>query len=333
MATCSSNCTRNGDAHGRLPEGFRRSGDSILYHNMVLDGVDAGSFQVLDASFCKDSGRVFHFDSYRESRDYFLTKKHVIDRLDRADAASFQVLGHAYAKDDRQAWYRDQPFRVKDLRSLQALSPRIVKDDTSAYLDRKPIPGSHGRSFALIDHTYARDTLHRFYIQGSGNEVAVAAIPCDPPTFRILDHTYAVDRAHVFHQGRRIPGALPEGFVLLGSGYARDGRSVFFRGRHVAGADPATFTLFAENERSSGEVLYAQDTGHIYVNDMPFEGVDRATFRILDEKYTVDINGVYFRMQRVHGADPLTFKVYPHYLGEADAEDKDHRYGDGNVVE
>jgi hypothetical protein len=69
------------------------------------------------------------------------------------------------------------------------------------------------------------------------------------------------------------------------------------------------------------------------VNDVPFEGVDRATFRILDEKYTVDTNGVYFRMERVRGADPLTFKVYPHYLGDADAEDKDHKYGDGRVVE
>ncbi|MEY3420271.1 MAG: hypothetical protein RIR48_551, partial [Bacteroidota bacterium] len=28
-----------------------------------------------------------------------------------------------------------------------------------------------------------------------------------------------------------------------------------------------------------------------------------------------------------------SFKVYPHFVGDADAEDKNHKYGDGKIVE
>ncbi|HRH70058.1 MAG TPA: DKNYY domain-containing protein [Flavobacteriales bacterium] len=326
-------CEADYDGPGALGHGFRKAGDTILYHDIVLDNVDTGSFEVLDASFCKDSRRVFYFDSYRESQDYFITKKHVVQELEGADAATFTVLGHEHGKDRAQAWYQDRPFGVADLNSLMALDTRFTKDDVHAYLDRKPVPGSHGRSFALIDHNHASDTLHRYYILRSANDVAIAPIPCDIASFSVVDYHYALDMDHVFYEGRRIPGAEPGGFVVLGTCYARDGRGVFFRDERIEGADPATFALFSENENSRGEVYYAQDKDHIYVNAAPFKGVDRASFRILDEKYTVDTNGVYFRMKKVANADPLSFKVYPHFFGDADAEDRSHKYGDGKRVE
>lgn len=316
-----------------LPDDFRRSGDTIMYSSVVLEGVDADAFRVLDDAFCTDGRRVFYYTSYRESRDFFLGKKYQVDELHGVHPGSFRVLGYEHARDSSQAWYRGEAFHVADLASFKVIDAHFAQDDVHAYMDRKVIPGSDGRSFRLIDAWYAKDTTGYYYIEGTGGDHAITRITCDPSSFRIIDPTYAVDKEHVFVSGTRLPEARPAGFTVLGSSYARDEEHVFFRNKRVDGADPASFTLFPDNERSRGEVYYAQDKDGIYVNERPFTGVDRASFRVLDEKYTLDKNGVYFRMKKVSGADPLSFKVYPHYLGDADAEDKAHKYGDGKVVD
>lgn len=330
---CVTGTPQDGRQADDLPEGFLRSGDTIRYHDVVLEGVDAAGFRVLDGPFCTDGRRVFHFTSYREGRNYFLTKKHLVQELIGVHPASFTVLGEDYAKDSAQAWRRNEAFPVADIRSLKALNAWFLKDDAQAYLNGVSVPGSHGRSFELIDMAYASDSTGYYYIHDSGDDMTIARIPCEAASFRIIDHIYASDREHVFHRGTIIADARPAAFVVLGSSYARDDRSVFFQERRIPGADPGSFTLFNDNERSRGDVYYAQDKDHIYVNDAPFTGVDRTSFRILDEKYTVDKHAVYYRMKRMPQADPVTFKVFPHYMGDADAEDKDRRYGDGKVVE
>lgn len=321
------------DGTNALPEDFSRNGDTIRYHDIEFKGVRADSFQVLDGSFCKDDRRVFYYNSYRDPSAYFLAKKHEVQRLEGADAPTFTVLGYNYARDQGKAWYKAEPFTVADVSSLQPIDARFAKDKVQAYLDRTPIRGSHGPSFTLIDISYARDTNHYYFINGSGNDERIAPIPCDLASFRLVDLSYATDKDHVFHQGVIIKGAEPASFVVLGSSYAKDEHSVYFREERVAGADPASFTLFTENENSNGVTYYAKDKDRIYVNADVFPDVDRASFRILDEKYTLDKNGVYHRMKRVPQADPLTFKVYPHFMGDADAEDKAHKYGEGQIVE
>ena len=79
--------------------------------------------------------------------------------------------------------------------------------------------------------------------------------------------------------------------------------------------------------------MYAKDKNGIYVNEKYFSETDVATFKILNEKYTLDKNGVYYHMKKVKNADPLSFKVFPHFMGNADAEDKNHLFGEGEVVE
>lgn len=115
-------------------------------------------------------------------------------------------------------------------------------------------------------------------------------------------------------------------FRLLENGYSKDAQHVFFESGQVAGADPQTFVLFKENENSLGTTVYARDKNGIYINEKAFAGADVATFKILNEKYTMDKNGVYFNMKKVKNADPGSFQVYPHYMGDADATDKNHKY-------
>lgn len=313
--------------------GFRIEGDTIHYHDEIINDIDALSFAVIDDYFCKDKHHVYYFNSYRESSTYFLTKKHVVRKLESADVASFVSLGEGYAKDKNQAWFKDQSFRVKDLKSLTVLNHHFLKDNISAYNDMRVIIGSHGATFELINPYYAKDSIHYYFLNPEHGEYSVAIIPCDHSTFTPLEYPYSKDNSHVYYRAEIIQDALPQQFVITGHPYSRDSHAVYFRAKKIRGADPETFSLFKENESSMGEIVYAKDKNRIYCNEQSFPGVDISSFRILNEKYTIDKNGVYYKMKLMPNADAASFKVYPHFLGNADAEDKNHKYGEGQKVE
>lgn len=313
--------------------GFTIKGDTIRYYDEIIADVDLLSFVVIDDYFFKDNDHVYYFNSYRESSTYFLTKKHVVIKLDSADAGSFVSLGEGYARDKHQVWYKDQRFHVKDRGSLTVLNHHFIKDNISAYNDRKEIKGSHGATFELINSYYAKDSLRYYFLNPEGGEFSVTSIPCDHSTFTPLEYPYSKDKSHVFYRNEIIQDASPQHFIIIGHPYSSDSESVYYRDKKIPGADPATFTLFKENESTLGEMVYAKDKNGIYCNEHHFHGIDISSFRILNEKYTIDKKGVYYKMKLMPTADAASFKVYPHFLGDADAEDKNHKFGEGKEVE
>lgn len=325
---------KNDPKAGKLPGGFTRNQDTIQYYSETLQNVDANTFEIIDDCFCKDARQVFYYRSYRESSDYFLTKKHSIQKLDGADAATFTSLGYDYARDKSQAWFKSTAFQVEDLQSLTVLDYHFIRDDIRAYVNRAPIAGSDGKTFELLSDGYARDAQRYYYVQSySDGDYEVYPIDCAYTSFQVLDYQFAKDAHNAFYLGKKIKVADGASFQQIGFGYTKDAQHVFFQDLQVAGADPQTFVPFKENENAMGPTAYARDNNNIYVNEKTFAGADAATFKILDEKYTSDKNGVYYFGKKVKNADPGTFKVFPHFVGNADAEDKNHQYGEGKVVE
>ncbi|MCC6752921.1 MAG: DKNYY domain-containing protein [Saprospiraceae bacterium] len=320
-------------APGKLKYGFSKISDKIWYYDLFIDSLDAGSFEILDEHYCKDKNLVFYHRSYRESSDYFLSKKHSIANLSGADASSFVSLGHGYAKDRMGAWLKGESFEVSDVQSLEAIDTWFAKDKDHVYLQRKIVPNVHGNSFERINSFYAKDDRNYYYISQDPSEFAIERIGCDYSSCEILDNSYCKDDRNVFYRGKAIKGVDPGTFQMIHGPYSKDHQQVFYGHNAIANADPLTFEPFPENETSSGDTHYAKDKDHIFVNDVIFSGADASSFKILDEKYCLDKNGVYFKMKKLKGADPSSFKVYPHYIGDADAEDNKHKYGDGKVVE
>mgnify|MGYP000858972834 CR=1 FL=1 len=314
--------------------GFSRRSDRIFFHEEVLDQVDANSFEVLDANFCKDQDRVFYFRNYRDGRDYFLTKKHSIENLQVMDVGSFTSLGYGYAKESKQAWFENTSFTVSDIHSLMVIDRDFIKDNHSVYVDRKLINGIEGKSFELIDHDYAKDNHHYYYLSRSEeNEKKISIIACDYQSYIILDYPFSKDAQYVYFEGKKINGVNGKDFVVLGHQYGKDHHAVYFQSKQVMGADPATFSIFPENAHIVLDVSFAKDKNHIYINEKQFQGVDIASFKILNEKYTLDKNGIYYQMKKIKHADPASFAVYPHFVGDADAYDKNHQYGEGKIVQ
>lgn len=317
-----------------LKYGFSKEQDTIKFQNEIVKGIDATTFEILDENYCKDKNQVFYFRTYRESRDYFFTKKHQIQKLENADAASFLTLGYGYAKDNARAWYNGSNFKVADIPGLAALNHHFTQDNINVYLDCKQVLGIDGSTFEIIDTYYAKDAKQYYYCNpGGDDQYSITAIPCQYESFSIIDYQYSKDNTSVYFREKKMLMADAASFIIIGSQYAKDNNNVYFNAKEIPGADPNTFELFKENENSNGETYYARDKKGIYVNDQYFKDADAQSFRIFNEKYTMDNQGIYYKMKKMKNADPTTFKVYPHYMGDADAEDKHHKYGDGKVVE
>ena len=315
-----------------LGNGFVKKMDTVWFYDVALENVDPLSFVIVDDYFFKDKYHVCFFETYRLSQDYFTSKRKRYLHLEKADPASFESLGDGYAKDKWTAWYLDKPFKVEDLKSLTVLNHHFIKDNKTAYLDRKMIGGSDGKTFEVISDHYAKDFKKYYYCTPFDGQYEIKPIPCHYESFVVVDYQYAKDKSSVFYEGDKISKAESYSFELISDGYAKDINRVYFRDKIVEKADPSSFKTLNENENSMGETIYAKDKNGIYVNDKHFAEADAATFKVLNEKYSMDKKGVYFRMKKVKNVDRSSFKVYPHFMGDTDAEDQNHKYSDGKIV-
>jgi hypothetical protein len=114
----------------------------------------------------------------------------------------------------------------------------------------------------------------------------------------------------------------PSTFQPLENGYAKDKNHIFFQGEILNGIDPATVNFMdrvnCQTDPSNSECTQ----GYSYVKD--------ATQVVLVDEYDWQDSGMV--SQRVQGADPATFILVPNNPNY-DAEDKNHKYLDGKVVQ
>lgn len=199
---------------------FAKTATQAFFRATPITGADPASFQALDEHHARDARQVWHADTYRDSRDYFTTRRIRIRLLEGADAASFTLLRGDYARDAKRVWHEGIPFPVKDAASFEVLEDGFARDRQQGYYLQTAVPGSDGASFTVLDGQHARDAQSFFH--------AHMDLGQSPP--RVVS--------------RRIAEVDPASFQPLeSSGYARDDRHVYWQGRPLAGADAASFAL------------------------------------------------------------------------------------------
>jgi hypothetical protein len=245
---------------------FARHGDSWTYDGRSL-ALDAGTTVILDAHHAKDASRVIHADTYRDSSDYWSTRRVRITPIDGADAPSFRLLKYGYARDARRVYASGVGFAVQDLDSFELFEHGFARDRASGYYMTLPVPGSRGAGFTEIDTHHAHDGQHVFYAWMSTvkNGVSHPAEPAFrtlpgalPASFEVLEDGYSRDAGQAYFAGQRISRRLAA-LRLLGQGYASDGEAVFFGVLEtvtlVKGAQAASFMPDAQ----AGEGVDARD--------------------------------------------------------------------------
>lgn len=87
-----------------------------------------------------------------------------------------------------------------------------------------------------------------------------------------------------------------------------------------------------EAEESTADFYYAKDKVTVFWEDKKLPIADLSSFKVLGHGYAIDHEHVYYKTKIVQQADPNSFKIYPHGFGDADAEDKNNKYGEGVIV-
>jgi hypothetical protein len=223
---------------------FAKSATQAFFRATPIEGAEPASFEALDEHHARDRQQVWHADTYRDSRDYFTTKRIRIRRLDGADPASFRLLREDYARDARGVWHEGDPFPVKDAATFEVLANGFARDRQQGYYLRSAIPGSDGASFTVIDGQHARDARSIFHAdmdlgQSPPRVVSRRIAEADAGSFQALDSSgYARDTHRVYWHGRPLAGADPASFALLPMGTAgadaADARQRYSRGEAVA---------------------------------------------------------------------------------------------------
>jgi hypothetical protein len=222
---------------------FAKSATQVFFRATPITGADPASFEALDEHHARDRLQVWHADTYRDSRDYFTTKRIRIRRLDGADPASFALLREDYARDARKVWHEGDSFPVKDAASFEVLDHGFARDRHQGYYLRATVTGSDGASFSVLDAHHARDATSVFHAhmdlgQSPPRVVSRRIAEADLASFAALDSSgYARDARRVYWHGRPLRDADPSGFALLPSGTpgadAADARGRYSRGEVV----------------------------------------------------------------------------------------------------
>ena len=242
------------------------------------------------------------------------------------------------------------------------------------YYDAKLIKAADSDSFSIFDDDllrscsrYAKDKLHFYYngktVEGFGidgiyqrkiggdtywfnqNQVLYddrILIGANPDNFDSFDEytewTYSISKEQfsVFKYGKRLPAVDKESFIPLSSYLAKDSNHIFKTDEIILpDADAQSFELFEDHS-------FGKDKNHIYYLETkePFaiQGVDPASFEILDRGYLKDINHVYRIIQyedieKLEQADVASFEATPYdEASQSEARDKNHYYYDGKIV-
>lgn len=211
-----------------------------------------------------------------------------------------------FAKDKNNVYYSGIPLQAYDNGTL--------------------VPGPDPKTFNLVydgqgmPTGFAVDSSYVYVLDVGIGDVGLSRVDgADPKTFESLSiggdssDSYFKDANHVYI-----------GFPI----YSSTGPTTYL----LPSADPASFTVLYENADSRS--VFGKDKNNVYSGSSIIQGADPATFVSLSSTtpYFKDKNNIYFDGYVVAGADPATFTVLSGNSAY-DAEDKNHEYQYGQVVQ
>lgn len=305
----------------------------VFFKDTEISGIDGASFQILNEFYARDAKVILWYDTYRNSSDYFISKRIRTKFVETSDPENFRCLDYGFAHDGKQLFHDGEKVQIRDLQSLRLINDDFYADQYHVYLKHEIQLHLDGPSFQLVNANYASDKDHYYFIELNADQgKLLQKIDCEYASFNLLEYPYAVDANLVFYKDRKIPGLSAANFKILGHQYSTDGVKVFYKDLELKNADAASFLVFKENDQFLGEYVLARDKRAVYVKEREHKNADVSSFVILDEKYNKDLKSVYYRDKLIPGADPLSFEVLPHTYGDIDSQDKLSTYFEGKRV-
>ena len=184
----------------------------------------------------------------------------------------------------------------------------FVELASSEFAAKKP-EGYDPSTFIRINEAFAKDINHVYFY----NEILKDA---DPKSFRTLDEDYSADNQHVWYREDIVEGANPKTFVApeksksfdVSLSLAHDDHDYYCGVHPLHVADMASFKRKGDSWAVDRlNVYYIGFSAEIGKDIQPIG--DYPSFRALNHFYAADDKYVYYKNEKVDGADPKTFAV------------------------
>jgi hypothetical protein len=240
-----------------------------------------------------------------------------------------------YKKENGQWYYKDVLLEARPDGSIKQLNEYFASDSKNAFYRNAVIPGSDAGSFTALSDHYARDKAHVYYCDTyrkgqeyyaiQHNRISVIS-DADPLTFSYLESNYAKDRRKVFYEGKTFPVRDAESFKLLEYGFAKDKDKGYYLRTEIAESDGRTFVnLDNEYSRDAQNVYFSWVQMNDVADPLPVTklvtSADTASFNVLEQGYARDSRSVFYKGNRIAGANPATFRMLVTDVENADAKD------------
>lgn len=205
----------------------------VYFRNLVVNGADAKSFEVLTEAWAKDKDFVYYgiVDSapvnvLTMKTSWPTEKGRRVDRFDTFDTSTLRIV---HRESDHQVWFTDKNHVFRRNKIIEHADPKTFEFDP--------------RSFLWKDDNY----VYTAEMVRLCADVGGVTIYANGKTWHCLGKRgfpYSADDSTVWYNGfRLIPDADPKSFRALSYDYATDGAAVWFRGKPIKKVDAASFHL------------------------------------------------------------------------------------------
>ena len=173
-----------------------------------------------------------------------------------------------------------------------------------------------GLGCSPVFYTYVTEGKEVYYGIPGYKEDLVKLEKANADKFVIINPYFGKDNKNVYYQGGIIKDSDPATFRFLGgvstligsTGYSKDKKNVYYLGDIITGADSASFTVLDKVEG------YGKDNKNVYFMGKRLDYADSASFKTIGNDYTADKNAVYYKSEKLTGADPAGYTLDGHYL-------------------
>jgi len=265
------------------------------------------SFEVINASYSKDSQRVYSGLGQKFS-----------DVVEGADPITFRLEYPYIGRDHKNIWIMD------------AFASIVIGADASTF---EQVPNSFSSDSG---RGYYRDKNRVYkYVPEHMFASAIPVIGADPATFKIVtgNNEYdAEDKNHKYKNGEVLTQKMQLSYIEDGSlsPYYKDSESVYFEDTKIIGADFDTFqALSAKLAAGGNDNEWAKDKNNVYDFGEVVLNADPATFTTVYQGVMKDKNRVYLYggdshlpYSPVYGVDAPSFV----HVGYGFFKDKNYAY-------
>ncbi len=300
-------------------------GEEYLMAKEIIN-IDITTFTTFSLGLAKDKNHL-----------YFMG-----ERIKNALPNSFEQIDKCHFKDKNNFYTINERFsqltHIKniDTSTLKILKRGYIKTKEVVYCDEGKITGADPNTFRILEIKgyYSCDKNSVYYLGKKLKKLNIEKL-------KILNHQFICDDKIVFYENIKLDLNAKD-CILLTENFIKDKNKVYYEKTLIKNADAESFEVINNwfqkdknrlfhltvplklnpNTVKIEEQIYAFDEHSVYFSEQKIEGVDMASFQVLNANFSKDKFHAYYMEIALKEVDAPSFKI----MGSSVFQDKNNIY-------